>query len=263
MTLIVGIKCEDGLVLGADGAATLGVMGRPTVRQAIRKLEILEESIVLGVSGPVGLAQMFRGEIVGLWESKKLSGLRPHEAMATIRDAFWKHVARELQAAHLAANVIGPGPASESAICATIVALPVSKVPCLFQFNQQCSPEEATSNLPFVSIGIGQPIADPFLAFLRRVFWAKRLPTLAEGVFATLWTLKHAIDTAPGGISEPTQLVVLEKKGEIWRGRELQEEDQQEHREAIDAAEQCLANYRKSFTTGRDQGQAGTPPTPT
>lgn len=63
MTLIVGIKCDDGIVLGADGAATLGVMGQSTVRQATKKLDILKESVVVGVSGPVGLAQRIRGEI--------------------------------------------------------------------------------------------------------------------------------------------------------------------------------------------------------
>ncbi len=63
MTLIVGLKCSDGIVLGADGAATLGVMGHQTARQTTKKLTILSESVVVGVSGPVGLAQRVAGEV--------------------------------------------------------------------------------------------------------------------------------------------------------------------------------------------------------
>ncbi len=263
MTLIVGIKCHDGIVLGADGAATLSVMGQTTVRQAIKKLDIIEKSIVVGVSGHVGLAQRIRGEIGTLWEAKKLAAIKPHEAMSIIREALWKHVEPELQAARVAMNVIGPGAAAESAICATMVALPISKIPCLFHFNQQCSPEEATQNLPFVSIGLGQRIADPFLAFIRRIFWPNNLPTLGEGIFAALWTLNHAISTAPGGISEPTQIVVLEKVSGNWRARELAEAEQQEHQEAISAAELSLAKFRDSFQRGEKEGRPLGPPEPT
>lgn len=263
MTLIVGIKCQDGIVVGADGAATLGVMGQTTVRQATKKLDILKESIVLGVSGPVGLAQRIRGEIELLWEDKKLSGKRPHEAMSILRDVLWKHVEPELKAATVAMSVVGAAAAAESAICATMVALPISKVPCLFQFNQQCSPEEATENLPFVSIGLGQRIADPFLAFIRKIFWPRNLPTLAEGVFATLWTLNHAIDTAPGGISGPTQIVRLEKaSGGNWRARELAEAEQEEHQEAISEAENSLRSFRDSFRPAQKKAELPGPPKP-
>ena len=74
LTLIVGIKCTDGVVLGADGAATLGVMGTPTVRQAVKKLTIIDRQVVVGVSGPVGLAQRFTNEVEALWTGGKLSG---------------------------------------------------------------------------------------------------------------------------------------------------------------------------------------------
>ena len=52
MTLIIGIKCKDGIVLGADGAATLGAMGQRTILQPMKKLEIISSAMVLGVSGP-------------------------------------------------------------------------------------------------------------------------------------------------------------------------------------------------------------------
>ena len=118
----------------------------------------------------------------------------------------------------------------------------------LFQFDQQCAPEEASSGLPFISIGSGQPLADPFLAFIRRIFWRDRLPTKAEGIFAALWTLQHAIETAPGGIGDPTQMILTEKvSNDQWQARELPQEELQEHKEAISCAECSLSNFRDSF----------------
>lgn len=50
-----------------------------------------------------------------------------------------------------------------------VLALPLMREPCLFQFDQQGAPEEAEDDLPFVSIASGQAIAEPFFTFIRRV----------------------------------------------------------------------------------------------
>ena len=53
MTLVVGVRCADGVVMGADSAATFGGAGTPTVTQPVRKLDVIDEEVivVLGVSG--------------------------------------------------------------------------------------------------------------------------------------------------------------------------------------------------------------------
>jgi len=59
MTLIVGVKCQDSVVVGSDGAATsTTIVGVPTSRQAVKKLTNLGNKIIVGVSGPVGLGQL-------------------------------------------------------------------------------------------------------------------------------------------------------------------------------------------------------------
>ena len=63
MTLIVGFKCSDGIVMGADGAATFGNLGQGIIRQPIKKLEIIGNYTILGISGKVGLGQMFKAEL--------------------------------------------------------------------------------------------------------------------------------------------------------------------------------------------------------
>ncbi|MDX6696203.1 MAG: proteasome beta subunit [Blastocatellia bacterium] len=247
MTLIVGVKCSDGIVLGADGAATFGTMGQRTIRQSVTKLHIISHRVIVGVSGPIGLSQRITGRIENLYQENKFSGLNPVQAMTLIRETIWPDLFGELQAASIAKNVIGPV-AMDSAIASSIVALPLARRPALFQFDQQGAPEEATDDLPFIAIGSGQPTADPFLAFVRKIFWPKVLPSLEMGIFSTLWTLEHAIDTNPGGVADPKQIIVLEKSGKDYQARQLADEDLQEHYEAINAAETALRDFRKGLS---------------
>ena len=66
MTLILGIRCTDGIVLGADGSATLGALGTYTARQqSVKKLRIVRDKIVFGLSGPVGLGQLLCAGVEG------------------------------------------------------------------------------------------------------------------------------------------------------------------------------------------------------
>jgi 20S proteasome alpha/beta subunit len=241
VTLIVGIKCEDGIVLGADGAATSGALGRMTIRQPVRKkLAIHQDRVVVGVSGPIGLGQRFNGEICQLWDNRAFSNKKPFQAMAEIAKVLRAHLQVEYSAAQSAQPIIGPQVAQQGVVSTTVVALPISKEACLFQFDQQGAPEQATADLPFVAVGGGQAIADPFLAFLRRVFWPDRLPSLAEGTLAIVWTLKHAIEVAPGGVANPTQLVELKQEGGDFVARELTEDQQGEHLEFVAEAERTL-----------------------
>jgi hypothetical protein len=261
LTLIIGIQCSDGVVIGSDGVATLGALGNQTVSQPIKKLSIIDGSVILGVSGPIGLGQRFHGELRALWDGKKLTSKKPYEAMTMIRQEFWKHAEMELRSAQVTAPMLGQAALSD-AISHSVVAMPVSKEPCLFQLiPPHCSPELATTDLPFIAVGSGQKSADPFLAFLRRIFWKKGSPTIADGIFATIWCLDQAIRTNPGGVGHPIQVMTLEKTSGSWSARELLESDFEEHRQNIEEAEQALANYSKEQTPEGANAPA-TPPEP-
>lgn len=230
--------------MGADGAATLGALGNNTVRQPVKKLTAIDNSIIVGVSGPIGLGQVFVGTIEQLWTARAFSNRRPHEAMTIIRDQLWPHAEKHFKAAANAAPVLGAQIAAQNALSHSVVALPVAREACLFQFDQQCGPEQATANLPFVAIGSGQPLADPFLAFLRHVFWKDSLPNMSEGIFAAVWSLEHAIRSNPGGVAEPMQLMTLsldqQHRGSV---KEFDREELEEHRQAVKSAETYLADF--------------------
>lgn len=243
MTLIIGIKCKDGIVMASDGAATWGSMGQSTAQQPTKKLNVLRDKIVIGVSGPVGLGQLLTGGMETMWDKGDLSGKRPYEAMALISKMFREYIVPELQVAQVARNAIGNAGLT-SAISATLVALPVSKKLCLFQFDQQGAPEQATPELPFVCIGSGQSIADPFLALLKRVFWSDHQPTIGEGLFAAVWTLDHAIKVNAGGVAEPMQVITV-SEGEMLK--ELGAGEMSDHREAVKNAEQTMKDSLLRF----------------
>ena len=64
MTLIIGILCDQGVVMAADSAATLvSVDGTSTIQQPVHKLRVFDNRVILGVSGPIGLGQFLGYEI--------------------------------------------------------------------------------------------------------------------------------------------------------------------------------------------------------
>lgn len=251
MTLIIGIKCSDGVVMASDGAATFGVMGQNTIRQTTTKLDIVENRAIVGVSGPVGLGQLLKAELQTFCQTQPNPSQRSSAAaMTLLRDAFWKQIGPTIEHARVAGQLVGQ-PALSDAISQTVVAIGLKDGPALLQFSAQASPEAASDSLPFVAIGSGQQIADPFLAFLRRIFWPNSLPTLQEGLFSAVWTLEHAIQTNPGGVAEPKQIIVLEQlvaqKGQAgqWKPRALDDNDIQQHMEWIASHEKTLATFHK------------------
>jgi hypothetical protein len=142
--------------------------------------------------------------------------------------------------------------AQSSCLSSSIIAMPISGQLCLMQFNHQASPELASKDLPFVAIGSGQFCADPFLAFIRRLFWPDRLPHLSEGKFAAYWTLDHAIKTSPGGITEPKQIAVLETVEGKPACRELTKEEIDPIELAVTEAESRLKAITKPSANAED-----------
>lgn len=251
MTLIIGMKCSDGIVMGADSAATLAEMGQEIIRQETVKLEMLENRIIVGVSGPVGLGQRIKAELQYLWTNQGLMNRKYADVMKIVRENIWnKHILPEMQIAQMAANVLGPV-ARTSALTSTLVAWPLNEGPQLIQFDATGAPEMATESNPYVAIGSGEMIALPFLEFLKRVCWQGSALSLNEGVFTTVWALQHAILTNAGGVAGPIQIVVLEnvakspKEKPVWKPRQLKPEELDEHLVAVDEHEKSLGDYHR------------------
>jgi len=259
MTLIIGVKCSDGLVVGADSGATMGdyVSGLRTVMQPMTKLDVVGGRAIVGVSGPVGLGQLHVDSVSRIHNDFR--NLGAPEVCRRLRDEFRKDAEIALHMAAMATKVLG-AQARIGAVTTTLVALATKSGLHLIQFDCECCPEMATNDLPFVSIGSGQLIADPFLAFLRRIFWKDRLPSVSDGIFAVVWTLEHAIATAPAGIAGPITLGVLTLEGTQSRARLLTDDELREHHQHIGQAENHVREFKQEQRPRATEPEPPQPP---
>lgn len=258
MTLIVGIKCTDGLVLGADSAATMmTATGLETIVQSTAKLEVVKDKVIVGVSGPASLAQLYTNRVGNVCD--EIGDLEVAEACRKLRAELIKDAQIAFQMAKLAIAVLG-SQAQSSVISSTLVALAAKNEPQLIEFDSQCNPEMVSSDIAFSSIGIGKSIADPFLAFIKELFWKDHLPSMADGNFAVAWTLLHAIRTAPSGIRGPLQMSVLTIEDTQPKARKLTKDEIKGHEELASAAEDYFRTFKDQLKPSTKEPEPPEPP---
>jgi len=239
MTLIVGILCENGVVMASDSAATFGASGVQTIgQQNVQKVRSLAHAMLFSSTGAVGISQVIADSLEHGYSSGALKSQRsPEAAMDTIGKSIGQQLGPYLQTANLVRPLVGD--ASQS-LCKSMLAMIVNKEPCLFTFDFNGAPERATPDLPFVAMGSGQQIADPFLAYLKRLLWSDSTPSLAEGRLVATWVLEHATRTNPGGVGGPTQLAELTLVSDRPNVEMYDADRVQEHSQNIQSAEDAL-----------------------
>lgn len=259
MTLIVGIRCSDGVVMASDSAATMGTGSLFTIgQQYITKVHKLGEAILFGCTGAVGMGQLVCGALDSAWKGGKFKSVKaPQEAMRLVAQEIMGQLVPFLQSANLTR---GLGLDASSSLCKSLVAMPVDRKACLFSFDFNGAPEQATVDLPFVAIGSGQQIADPFLAFIKRLLWKDKQPSLAEGRLAAAWTIEHVKQTNPGGVGGATQLATLTSDTDVAKAVRFYDANHiQEHLEQIASVEAAMVSQ---LLKSEMASEAPSPPKP-
>lgn len=257
MTVIIGVLCRDGVIVGADSAATFSTGQMRTIEQQTKKIDIIGNSVIVAGTGDVGLGQRFTQIVREAWDKKEFQ--RPsHIEMGkelsrrTIVDfgsthAFFQHS----NAGLITGNRYG-----------SILAFSQGGKPYLCEFSPDSfQPEFKTlEQVWYVSMGSGQPIVDPFLALIRDIFWNDGAPSRQDAVFAVTWALTHAIQVNPGGINGPIHLAVLElEKNGNFKARFLETTELEEHKQNVDSVKEYLRKYPNSLKNA----VADTPDIPT
>ena len=249
MTVIVGIRCTDGVVVGSDSAMTFGAgPGLFTIEQHNpNKISIVQERIIVAGTGQSGLGQRFIHEVEKLWKDNGMRGCPTVE------------VGRKLSESAISNFCSTDTPKGEFG---ALIALPVENAAELVEFQiADFQPDVKTGDVWYASMGAGQSIADPLLGFVREAFWQNGVPNLREGVFAATFVLKLACDMAPFGVAPPLQMALLYRDPENvgqWRARRLSEPELLEHEESVDGAIQQLGEYRAKLA-GEDMPVTGLP----
>ena len=236
MTLVVGIRCTDGVVIGSDSAMTFGSsLHSLTIEQIVRKkIFVIEDKLIVTGSGPIGYIQRFVDGVTKNWESKELRS----DNVLDIGRTISKNIIADLTATQ----------ATQQQLSA-LVATPCKQNAELIEFYlQDLQPEVKDVNNWYVSIGSGQNVADPLLGFVRQVFWGNQLPNYQEGIFAATMVIELACKMVPLGVEGPVQMAILcrenSSKGQL-HARELTKDELSEHVESVNSALKHFGNYRE------------------
>lgn len=248
MTSIVGIYCREGVVIGTDSSATFGDGSFNTIEQPYQKIDIVENKFIIAGTGAIGQGQRF----CNIVEKLVKNNVHQHYPI-DIGRMLAKEATNDFIETNAHASKYG-----------AMVAFSGKNIHGLCEFGiKDFQPELKTKKLWYGSMGSAQPITDPFLAFMREIFWYDGPPTLSEGVFATTWVLEHACKINPGGVNEPISIAVLEKNNNnTYSARLLSDDELMEHRQNIQEAKDILRNYRNFHSTSRELDILPLPTTP-
>jgi hypothetical protein len=254
VTIIVGVRCTDGVAIGADSIATSS-HGPQRLIQILSddKINIVANKIIIACTGAVGLSQRFHGIVKTSWDTpnkhfQKTSIECAREiARATIKDFEHTGVPRH--------------PPQQGGLgFGALMAAPLDGVAQLIEFGLlDFQPEIRKERLHFVSMGSGQLLTDPFLAFVSRVLWGSEPPNVQMGALGLYWVLSHTIQYAPGGVGKPIKIAVLKKEKGDWVARSVEGDELQEAEQHVAEIEKLIRGYPAAIV---EAAKASPPPTP-
>lgn len=233
MTVLVGVRCTDGVVIGSDSIATSSMGSAPLIHlEADPKIRIFGDSVVVATTGSVGYAQRLDHHISAATTGGVFRNLSAREATSNISN----RMLTDLQSSR------APTSPHEGLRFGGLMAGAANDGPFLAEFaTTDFQAEMKAGKVFFVSMGSGQILADPFLAFVCRVLWKGEMPDVDHGKFGVYWVLSHTIQLAPGKVGLPICLATLRQVDGRWVASS---QDTQESAQYI--AE--LENYITTFT---------------
>jgi len=238
MDLLVGVFCEDGVVVGSadSGAATAG--GSGNVEEVSTNTLVVGRDVILAGAGRVGLGQRFA------------------EVVKAIRsDSRFQNWTGLGIAKSICAEALDDFASTRSGNTqfGALLAFPACDGFQLCEFApKDLQPELKGPKRCFAAMGTGRSAAGPFLAFLERVFFAESRPGLSEGVFAAAWALDYVVGPSSGVLPGVPQIAVLaeETPGTPLAARLLSARELADALAGVRAAEKHLAAYRRSLSSG-------------
>lgn len=232
MTVLIGVRCTDGVVIGADSAATSAAGNLHLLKLASDKIIIVGDRVIVAGTGQIGLGQRFGYQVK-----------QAHDAKLFQKPTI--EVAKQLAA--MGSNDFGSTGASKGSYGA-LVGAPIEDSGQLIEFAvADFQPELKNGKIHFVAMGSGQTLAEPFMSFVDRTFWKSKAPDVKAALFGVHWALAHTIRCAPGGVGEPICLATLQKGKGGWHAEMVSEEVLQEQAEHMAAIEDLIGGYRDNM----------------
>jgi hypothetical protein len=251
VTIIIGVRCSDGVVIGADNLATSTMGPQPLFKkQSGDKIVAVGDRVIVACTGTIGLSQRFGAVLQDCWNRKIFQN-------GTIKSTgeITRLAVTDFQ------NTGVPRHQQFGLNFGALVAVPIDSRAQLIEFGTvDFQPEIKTDSSYFVAIGSGQLLAEPFLAFVDRVLWKNQMPDVRKAMFGVYWALNHTILYAPMGVGAPAKMAVLRKDGKDWSVQKFEEADLQETIEHIAEIEKKIGASLEKETI--EAAAAEQPPKP-
>jgi hypothetical protein len=246
MTVIVGILCSDGVVIGSDSAMAAGRAGRYTIerQEDVLKIEVIENDIITAVTGAMGLAQRFNDQVATTIRALREPFQLPQFAPSPLQQMLANKVKPGSKPFNVISAVEMGRVIAQTAIMdfqrtqsayqlnhgwglGALFAFVNADTPQLIDFDPiQFHPELKGLPDPLradqdriwrcVSWGAGQQLADSFLAHVYRLLFSKEVPTVDRAKLVVAWTVDHVRRYNVGLVGGKLQLAVLEKVNGTW-----------------------------------------------
>ena len=235
MTVIVAFYCSDGVVIGADSMLT-PTMGNISVgHHHGQKISVIDGPQLYAFAGDLGHSERVRIMANGSHAAIPGTG-HPIDFPLILTQS----IIQQFNSTGIGSN-IG---------CSPVLSFMHSGRPQLCVFEGKFQPRMLDENHFFVALGSGKLSADPFLRFLTDIFCHDRVPTVADALFLTTWTIQHVIDVNPGGVAAPIRVATFELEAGVPKATLLPETEIDEHLQAVDSARIALLDWRNSLAIG-------------
>jgi hypothetical protein len=233
MTIVVGILCNEGVVIAADGMASQNISGNHFVGKDNQKLTVIRKNeCILGVSGQDTLNNLLISYLTNNYDNIINENIQDeNEFVYTIQRGFYEYY-EKLHILPLLNSTIS----RESVQYGKNM---ITKQQMLNEFfNQQASSIigfkfkdkhyianiSGITNCPhilrehgifYTMIGEGLLIADPSMHLIKNILNINSSPNIYEAELLAYWAISHAIKVSCGGIGgniSITKLKLDEKK---------------------------------------------------
>ncbi|MCY4522073.1 MAG: hypothetical protein OXC13_15015 [Caldilineaceae bacterium] len=218
MTTIIGMICSNGVVLGADSASSLPPGSEEhtyeITKQKIWISKLKHWRMMAATAGHAARGDWMKLAIERYFKESSDHALDPIKRACEIRNSILR--AQE--------NLGYERPMSNHALI--VFAAPDSCPNQILMFSgPKCQPQYFDHRKPFVAIGSGRRTAEPFLEFLRDVFWKEELPSIAEALVYVGWALMHTVSTQGSGSGLPINMCSISSVGSpvVVQGEEANE----------------------------------------
>lgn len=244
MSLMAGIRCNEGVVLAACKTATSPFDRNVTDPQREGSgLQVIAGKVLLGVAGHAGLAEEMATALRHSLSGYDLRTTGGDQAMTHVRGALAGPVGLTTAMVQALKNIPGSGIGPEAQpLDRALVAFAASGVPYLYILDRECLLSEVTWTASCAAVGTASDLAESFLAFQRRVLWRDAQPTLAQARLAAYWTVRNAIDTRPTMLANPVEMGLLLRRDESdFYAVELSTADVEETGRAVETSLETVA----------------------